>query len=520
MSKSKFSPDEKLRIIKMCEDRMDSIKSIASLFELSVTTLNRWRAKYRTYGSSSLRDRTEWTGYPEELKMEAVRAVLTQEESLTSATVRFNISSLSVLARWIRKYTSHNTQGKPLKERSIMTKGRTTTFEERVQAVMDCIQNGKDYQNIMKTHRVSYQQIYSWVRKFEKDGMDALTDRRGRQKPVAELTDTERFALELKRLEKENERLRMEKRFPKKVRGDREEVTLSQIRLQDKYEAIQSSVEQFGYPIIALCHLADVSRAAYYKWLRRIGIPKAHEAENMKIIEEMNQIHLSVKGIYGYRRMKLNLKRRFGRNVNAKRVRRLMHIASIHCVIRRKRPLYIRNRPQQIAENILNRDFNAAGPNQKWVTDVTELKYGASQKAYLSAILDLYDGSIRAFVLGHSNNNQLVFDTFELALQGASGSRPLLHSDRGFQYTSHAFRHMTRVAGITQSMSRVGKCIDNGPMESFWGALKCESYYLHKFAEFDELQLAIQKYIHFYNEERYQQRLNGLAPLEYRAQAV
>lgn len=217
MSKSKFSPDEKLRIIKMCEDRMDSIKSIASLFELSVTTLNRWRAKYRTYGSSSLRDRTEWTGYPEELKMEAVRAVLTQEESLTSATVRFNISSLSVLARWIRKYTSHNTQGKPLKERSIMTKGRTTTFEERVQAVMDCIQNGKDYQSIMKTHRVSYQQIYSWVRKFEKDGMDALMDRRGRQKPVAELTDTERFALELKRLEKENERLRMENDFLKKL---------------------------------------------------------------------------------------------------------------------------------------------------------------------------------------------------------------------------------------------------------------------------------------------------------------
>ena len=249
-------------------------------------------------------------------------------------------------------------------------------------------------------------------------------------------------------------------------------------------------------------------------------MPKARETENMKIIEEMNEIHLAVNGIYGYRRMTLNLKRRFGRNVNAKRVRRLMHVAGIHCVIRRKRPLYIRNRPQQTAENILNRDFNAAGPNQKWVTDVTELKYGASQKAYLSAILDLHDGSIRAFVLGHSNNNQLVFDTLELALKGAPGSRPLLHSDRGFQYTSHAFRHMTRVAGITQSMSRVGRCIDNGPMESFWGALKCESYYLHKFTEFDELQLAIQKYIHFYNEERYQQRLNGLAPLEYRAQAV
>lgn len=90
---------------------------------------------------------------------------------------------------------------------------------------------------------------------------------------------------------------------------------------------------------------------------------------------------------------------------------------------------------------------------------------------------------------------------------------------------SHAFRHMTRMAGVIQSMSRVGKYIDNGPIESFWGALKCESYYLHKYTELDELQLAIQKYIHFYNKERYnkeryQQRLNGLAPLEHRVQAV
>ena len=98
-----------------------------------------------------------------------------------------------------------------------MTRGRTTTFEERVQAVLDCIQSGKDYQKIMETHLVSYQQIYSWVRKFEKDGIDALMDRRGRQKPVEELTDEERLELELKRLERENERLRMENDFLKKL---------------------------------------------------------------------------------------------------------------------------------------------------------------------------------------------------------------------------------------------------------------------------------------------------------------
>ncbi|MDW2887181.1 IS3 family transposase, partial [Exiguobacterium artemiae] len=194
---------------------------------------------------------------------------------------------------------------------------------------------------------------------------------------------------------------------------------------------MQLLTKQFGYSIVSLCDIAGISRAGYYKWLNRI--PTIREAENTLIIEEMNAIHDAVGGIYGYRRMSLNLKRRFGRNVNHKRVRRLMRIARIYCVIRRKRSKYVRTFPQQTAENILNRDFHAAEPNQKWVTDVTELKYGASEKAYLSAILDLHDGSIRSFVIGHSNNNQLVFDTLERALQGAPESQPLLHSDRGFQ---------------------------------------------------------------------------------------
>lgn len=116
MSKSKCSQDEKLRIIKMCEDGTGSITSIASLFELSVTTLNRWRAQYCNGSSSTLWNRTEWTRYPDALKMKAVHAVLDQEESATSATVRFNISNMSVLLKWIDKYTTHSTEGKPLKE--------------------------------------------------------------------------------------------------------------------------------------------------------------------------------------------------------------------------------------------------------------------------------------------------------------------------------------------------------------------------------------------------------------------
>ncbi len=149
----------------------------------------------------------------------------------------------------------------------------------------------------------------------------------------------------------------------------------------------------------------------------------------------------------------------------------------------------------------MNREFKADKPNEKWLSDVTEFKYGSSQKAYLSAILDLYDGSIVSYVLGHSNNNQLVFDTLDEALAISPEAHPLLHSDRGFQYTSLGFKRTIDNAKMKQSMSRVGRCIDNGPMESFWGTLKCEKYYLHKYDTFEELSKTIDEYIQFYSRD-------------------
>ncbi|MEG6510989.1 IS3 family transposase, partial [Desulforamulus ruminis] len=145
---------------------------------------------------------------------------------------------------------------------------------------------------------------------------------------------------------------------------------------------------------------------------------------------------------------------------------------------------------------------------------------GKGQKAYLSAILDLHDKSIVSYVLGHSNNNRLVFETLDLALQAAPGSTPIIHSDRGFQYTSWGFKKRLEAYGLTQSMSRVGKCIDNGPMEGFWGTLKCEKYYLHKYQTFEALKKDIDDYIYFYNYERLQAKLNSLSPMEVRTKAA
>lgn len=220
-------------------------------------------------------------------------------------------------------------------------------------------------------------------------------------------------------------------------------------------------------------------------------------------------------GILGYRQMTIKLNRENNLKVNYKRIYRLMDVLHLKSVCRRKRKSYIHSTPEITAENVLSRDFKSDEFGTKWLTDVTELKYSQS-KAHLSAILDLSDRSIVSFVVGHSNNNDLVFRTFDFAHQTYPAASPIFHSDRGFQYTNKIFKKKLDDAGMTQSMSRVSRCIDNGPMESFWGMLKSEMFYLNKFDTYEALEAAIVEYIEYYNNRRYQKRLNCMTPLEYR----
>ena len=272
--------------------------------------------------------------------------------------------------------------------------------------------------------------------------------------------------------------------------------------------------EEYHYPIGTLCKKLKISRSGYYKWLNRKSSNR--QIENEDLAEKIKQMYEMHKKILGSRRMMININRDYGTKYNHKRIRRIMRILGISSTIRRTRhSCTIRSPKEQAAENILNRDFHADTYDQKWLTDVTEFKYGNDNKAYLSAILDLGDNRIISWVLGNSNNNALVFKTFKSAVEANPNAHPLFHSDRGFQYTSPTFVNMLREAKMTRSMSRVGKCIDNGPMEGFWGIIKTEMYYLNKFNTYEELESAIAEYIHYYNYKRYQEGLNCMAPMEY-----
>ena len=270
-----------------------------------------------------------------------------------------------------------------------------------------------------------------------------------------------------------------------------------------------------------MCEQLDITRAAYYKWLHR-DIPET-EQENEQIAQLIREYDDRFNHILGYRRMTLYINRLNNKHYSRNRIHRIMKVINIHSVIRRKRKKYQSSTPETTADNILNRDFFAEAPNRKWATDVTEFKWYEGpvvHKLYLSAILDLYDLSTVAWVVSRRNDNKLVLDTFALAIRNNPDAKPIFHSDRGFQYTSKIFQNKLREQGMTQSMSRVGHCIDNGPTENFWGIVKSEMYYRYTFTDEQSLREAIAEYMTFYSTERIQERFDGKTPAEVRAEAL
>lgn len=287
------------------------------------------------------------------------------------------------------------------------------------------------------------------------------------------------------------------------------------MRQGNLYKAIQGCKEDCGYPIDAACGLLKVSRSAYYTWAAQKLSPR--ELKNRHIAEKAEEIYTEDPTM-GYRRIRDDLFRYHDINISKKKALRICRAKDLKSIIKYRTPGCTRRdkNPQHIAANILNREFHADKPDEKWLTDVTEFKYYEGivvHKVYLSAILDLYDRRIVAFAITDHNDNKLVFDTFDRAVAENPDAHPLFHSDRGYQYTSRVFHEKLMQAGMTQSMSRVAHCIDNGPMEGFWGILKRERYYVRRFTDRETLVKMIEGYMEYYNTRRLQHNLGILTPL-------
>ena len=294
---------------------------------------------------------------------------------------------------------------------------------------------------------------------------------------------------------------------------------LGRQRKESKLMAVRYFSEEKNWSISWMCGQLEITRAAYYKWLHREVVQD--EKDNQEIAQLIMEYDERFGHILGYRRMTDWINHFNHTGYSRNRIHRIMKKLGIHSVIRRKKSKYLKSSPENTAANILRRDFYASGPNEKWSTDVTEIKIpGTDRKLYLSAILDLYDRSPVSYVVSSRNNNKLVFDTFEKAIQENPDARPLFHSDRGFQYTSKMFQYKLKEQGMEQSMSRVGHCIDNGPTEGFWGIIKTEMNAMYKITDETSLRNSIDEYMHFYSYERPQERFGCRTPAEVRKEAM
>ena len=278
-----------------------------------------------------------------------------------------------------------------------------------------------------------------------------------------------------------------------------------------KYQVILKHKDK--YTISQMCKFFGVSRSGYYAFLKRVDRPDKDLPLANMIRECQKQSH----DTYGYRRVHIWLERQ-GVYRNPKTVLRIMQKYNLLSVVRRKRFKYVSEHLHKYP-NLLNREFNAVRPNQKWVTDISYIptKEGV---CYLSVIRDLYDNSIVAHHISKDMTVKLVLETINKAMQKETVTTELqLHSDQGAQYVSHEYFTLTKSYGITPSMSRRGNPYDNAMAENFFSILKTECIHRTKIAGYEEASLLISEYINFYNNYRIQTKTK-LTPLEKRNQFV
>lgn len=264
----------------------------------------------------------------------------------------------------------------------------------------------------------------------------------------------------------------------------------------------------------ALLKMAEVARSTYYYNLKRMNKPDKYA----DIKEEIKTVYDENKGRYGYRRITMELKNR-GHNINHKTVFKLMKSLNLKCMVRHKKYKSYRGESGKIAPNVLQRNFRAAKPNQKWATDITEFAL-LGTKVYLSPVLDMYNGEIISYEISEKPELKQVLNMIDKAfLKIPDNPGLILHSDQGWQYQHKTYQKRLKDKGITQSMSRKGNCLDNSVMENFFGLLKSELFYLRKFSSIEEFKIELASYIDYYNNKRIKAKLKGLSPVDFRIQS-
>ncbi|EDW2060552.1 IS3 family transposase [Salmonella enterica subsp. enterica serovar Oslo] len=436
-----------------------------------------------------------------EFKKEVSEKYLEDELSLKSVARMYDISPCTV-RKWAYAYREHGI--------GMLTgkKGRYSA-DFKLMVVKEVVDDGFSVRETAVKHGIpAFGTVCTWLEKYRKHGEDAFTRKNQKIIPVPDksvtpvppqpaLTDVEREELE---------QLRVENAYLKKLKALSAENMLS---AQEKVSIISELRQE--WPLSRLLIVAGLPRSTFYYHVKRLAAPDRYQSARALVLK----IYHQHKGRYGYRRIRLAC-RNEGVLLNGKTVRKLMKELGISSLIRVKKYRSYKGEQGRICDNLLKRQFDADRPNEKWVTDVTEFKVNG-KKLYLSPIMDLYNGEIIAYNLATRPLPSMVQTMLTDALkQLPKDEHPILHSDQGWQYQMSRWQRWLKDSGIVQSMSRRGNCLDNAVIESFFGTLKSECYYLNEYKNVDDLKRDIISYIDYYNQLRIKEKLGGLSPVQYR----
>ncbi len=281
----------------------------------------------------------------------------------------------------------------------------------------------------------------------------------------------------------------------------------------EKVQVVQKLRQK--HSLFLLLEIAQLPRATFYYHAKNMQKPDKY----VDVKAEISAIYHENRGRYGYRRITIALHNR-GIFLNHKTVQRLMKQMGLVCRVKAKKYRSYNGEVGKIAPNLLNRDFHAENPNQKWVTDVTEFSL-FGEKLYLSPILDLHNGYLVSYTLSERPVLSMVTTMLDKAFKTIPDvTGMILHSDQGWQYQHKQYQRMLREKGIHQSMSRKGNCLDNAVMENFFGLLKSELLYLQKFQSMEQFKLELLDYLDYHNNRRIKAKLNGLPPAIHRQQTI
>ncbi|UGD70976.1 IS3 family transposase [Escherichia coli] len=439
-----------------------------------------------------------------EVKLAAVNHYLAGHAGIISTAKPFQLSHTS-LSHWINLFLLHGPRALDCRHK------RSYSPEDKLCVVLYALGHSESLPRVAARFNIpSHNTVKNWIKGYRKSGNEAFIRRR-KEKSMTRSDDTheneanmtpEEMKNELRYLRAENAYLKamQEHLLEKKPPGAGE-----------KTKVIRSL--RCGHCQSDLLKAAGLARSTLYY---QLSLQKAKDkyADVKQLIASIFHEH---RGCYGYRRIHCELQKR-GLKFSGKTVRKLMQQLGLKSPVRLKKYRSYRGNMGLAAENILQRQFKAEAPCEKWVTDITEFRAGG-QKLYLSPILDLFNGEIVAWETACRPTEELVKRMLNKGLESlAEGEKPLLHSDQGWHYRIKSYQSALADKGLVQSMSRKGNCLDNAVMENFFGHLKEEMYYRRDYRSVEELENAVNEYITYWNQKRIKLSLGGLSPVEYRTE--